>query len=178
MKLVNIHEGIDSTLLIIQNLLKAKHNFPSIQVIKDYGDLPQIECYPGQLNQVFMNLLRNAIDAMIEKYDSCQHEKKQGNNHQGDNAEYYPTITITTECLESEKVAIRIKDNGLGIPENIMSRIFDPFFTTKQVGDGTGLGLAISYQIIVEQHRGKLQCFSESGKGTEFVIKIPQQQRE
>ncbi|MGL4378359.1 MAG: sensor histidine kinase, partial [Microcoleaceae cyanobacterium] len=89
---------------------------------------------------------------------------------------YYPTITIITECLESEEVAIRIKDNGLGIPENIISRIFDPFFTTKQVGDGTGLGLAISYQIVVDQHRGKLQCFSELGKGTEFVIKIPQRQ--
>ncbi|MEY3866847.1 MAG: hypothetical protein RLZZ338_738 [Cyanobacteriota bacterium] len=176
MKFVNIHEGIDSTLLIIQNLLKAKHNFPGIQVIKDYGDLPQIECYPGQLNQVFMNLLRNAIDAMIEKYDSFQHGKKQENNHQGDKADYYPTITIITECLESEEVAIRIKDNGLGIPENIISRIFDPFFTTKQVGDGTGLGLAISYQIVVDQHRGKLQCFSELGKGTEFVIKIPQRQ--
>jgi PAS domain S-box-containing protein len=176
MKLVNVHEGIDSTLLIIQNLLKAKHNFPGIQVIKDYGNLPLIECYPGQLNQVFMNLLRNAIDAMIEKHQNFQQRKKEENNNQDNPSEYYPTITITTQCLESEKVAIRIKDNGLGIPENIMSRIFDPFFTTKQVGDGTGLGLAISYQIVVDQHRGKLQCFSELGKGTEFVIKIPQRQ--
>ncbi|HLO87327.1 MAG TPA: PAS domain S-box protein [Nostocaceae cyanobacterium] len=160
-KEVDIHGGLDSTLMILHNRLKAKQDHPEIKVIKDYAQLPVIECYPGQLNQVFMNLLSNAIDAL----------EVLGKNHQGQ-------ICIRTEMLDSNWIAIRIIDNGMGIPEEIIGKLFDPFFTTKEVGKGTGLGLSISYQIVVNKHQGKLYCNSVLGERTEFVIEIPIKQTE
>ncbi len=163
MKRVDIHEGIESTLLILQHRLKATPSRPAIEVIKEYGDFPNIECYAGQLNQVFMNLLANAIDA-LEEYNSKRSSK-----------EIYAspnTIRIGTSAT-SETATIRIADNGMGINQEVIRKLFDPFFTTKPVGKGTGLGLSISYQIIVEKHRGKLQCISAPGEGAEFVIEIP-----
>ncbi|MCC5636737.1 PAS domain S-box protein [Nostoc sp. CHAB 5844] len=159
-KAVDIHEGIDSTLMILQNRLKEKPEFPKIHVCKEYGNLPLVECYAGQLNQVFMNILANAIDAI------------EG----GIGQEQLPTITIRTSLIDSEWVKISIADNGIGMPEQIQKQIFNPFFTTKPVGKGTGMGMSISYQIITEKHAGKLECYSTPGQGTEFVMMIPIQQ--
>ncbi|MEH2191489.1 MAG: ATP-binding protein [Nostoc sp.] len=162
-KLVDIHEGIDSTLVILQSRLQNHQSGESINIIKEYGDLPQVECYAGLLNQVFMNILANAIDA-IEESLVISHPSlvtKEGK------------ICIRTQLTNDSQVIIGISDNGLGIPESLQKRLFDPFFTTKPVGKGTGLGLSISYQIIVEKHGGHLQCISDLGKGTEFTIKIP-----
>jgi signal transduction histidine kinase len=156
-KPVDIHEGIDSTLLILGHRTKAQFQFTGVEIIKDYGDLPTVQCYPSQLNQVFMNLIVNAIDAL--------EELEQKTNW----------IKISTECITNETVVIRIADNGGGIPENIIEKLFDPFFTTKAVGKGTGLGLSISYQIITERHGGRLRCESIVGQGTEFIIEIPVQ---
>ncbi|MBD2409174.1 hypothetical protein FACHB389_24405 [Nostoc calcicola FACHB-389] len=153
---VDIHQGIDSTLMILHNRLKGKPNHPEISVIKEYGKLPLIECYPGQLNQVFMNLLANAIDALEDSFVGEQGQ-----------------IRIGTEVCDSQWAIIRISDNGIGIPQEILPKLFDPFFTTKDVGKGTGLGLSISYQIVVEKHHGSLSCNSIPGQGSEFVIKIP-----
>ena len=237
-KEVNIHEGIDSTLMILQPRLKAQPNRPAIEVIRQYGQLPLVECYPGQLNQVLMNLLANAIDALEDKELTIKNpeleignweseiqnskleivNRKSGSGHWaveirhqslGDLEEEYtakktkirtkdlklktqnsklypipnsqfpilnsqfPTIRIRTEAIADDWVAIRIADNGSGMPEEVRSKLFDPFFTTKPVGKGTGLGLSISYQIIVEQHGGRLNCWSEPGQGTEFAIEIP-----
>ncbi|MHC5777198.1 GAF domain-containing protein [Nostoc sp.] len=164
MKPVNIHEGIDSTLLILQHRLKAKPESPDIKIVKEYGDLPLIECYAGPLNQVFMNVLSNAIDA-LEDYSESQ-SKSHSNQ-----------ITISTALGEMEgnvkSVVIRIADNGPGIPEPLKARICDPFFTTKPVGKGTGLGLSISYQIVVDKHGGVFKCDSQPGLSTEFWIEIP-----
>ncbi|MBE9005476.1 PAS domain S-box protein [Fortiea sp. LEGE XX443] len=171
-KEVNIHEGIDSTLMILQNRLKATSVHPDIKVVKQYANLPLVECLAGQLNQVFMNILANAIDALEERDQKRSYQECENNPS---------TITICTEIDNSEKdssiplIIIRIADNGLGISEEIKNRLFDPFFTTKTVGKGTGLGLSISYQIVVERHQGKLECYSTFGEGTEFVISIPQQ---
>ena len=167
MKPVNIHEGIDSTLVILQSQLKAKPNSSSIQVIKEYGDLPQIECYAGQLNQVFMNLLSNAIYAL-------NHDDKERSPEQIKNEPR--TITIATSMLNREWVRISFKDNGPGMTSDVRSRLFNPFFTTKPLGDGTGLGLSISYQIVVDKHGGDLKCFSQPDRGAEFVIEIPVKQ--
>jgi two-component system, NtrC family, sensor kinase len=156
-KAVDIHEGIDSTLLILQHRLKATSTRPEILVVRDYGVLPHVECYAGQLNQVFMNLLINAIDAVEEVH--AQQTCGQ--------------ITILTSLVNAHWIEIAIADNGGGIPESIQSQIFNPFFTTKPVGKGTGLGLAISYQIICEKHGGKFNCSSSINKGTEFTIQIP-----
>ncbi|NES65282.1 MAG: HAMP domain-containing protein, partial [Okeania sp. SIO2D1] len=145
----DLHIGIDSTLLILSHRLKK-----GIKVIKNYGDLPLVECYPAQLNQVFMNIISNAIDAMLES----DIQPKQ--------------IVIQTEKVPEDKVMVKIKDNGLGIPLEVKEKIFDPFFTTKSVGKGTGLGLSICYQII-EKHRGSIEVISEQGKGTEFAIALP-----
>ncbi|MEG4857551.1 ATP-binding protein [Microcoleus sp. K1-B6] len=168
-KEVDIHQGIDSTLLILQHRLKARHEHPEIKVIRDYGDLPLVECYAGQLNQVFMNILANAIDALEEintQQIACAIEK-------------HPCcITISTSVVDSQWVKIAIADNGNGIPESIQTQIFNPFFTTKPVGKGTGMGMAISYQIITEKHGGTLRCFSTPEKGTEFEICIPVQQQQ
>ncbi|MBE9201992.1 MULTISPECIES: PAS domain S-box protein [unclassified Nodularia (in: cyanobacteria)] len=155
-KQVDIHDGLDSTLMILQNRLKAQPDHPGILVIKEYGKIPAVQCYPGQLNQVFMNILSNAIDALEENFVGEQRQ-----------------IHISTELLHNNLVTICIADNGLGIPQKILSKLFDPFFTTKDVGKGTGLGLSISYQIIVDKHRGNLSCHSIPGEGAKFIIEIP-----
>ncbi|MFQ4142846.1 response regulator [Chlorogloeopsis sp. ULAP02] len=160
MKAVDIHECIDSTVMILGHRLKAQSNRLAIQVIREYGNLPLVECYPGQLNQVFMNIISNAIDALeIIK----------------DNTQSSPTIHLRTQT-EGDRVIICIADNGPGMTKEIKQRIFDPFFTTKPVGIGTGMGLAISYQIVTERHRGSLYCVSQPGQGTEFAIVIPVKQ--
>jgi len=163
-KEVNIHEGIESTLLILQHRLKAKVNCPPTSVIRAYGDLPLVECHPGQLNQVFMNILTNAIDALEESNMDRTYQAIEARPNQ---------ITIRTAVIDAEWVEIAIADNGPGIPEEIRQHIFDPFFTTKPIGKGTGMGMSISYQIIIEKHGGKLNCFSTVGKGSEFAIQIP-----
>jgi signal transduction histidine kinase len=161
----NIHEGIDSTILILQHRLKANHNRPEIKVIKKYGEIPLIRCYLGQLNQVFMNIIANAIDALEESNGERTFLEIQANPN---------IITIKTEMTEDKQSAvIKIKDNGKGIPEEVRSRIFDHLFTTKSVGKGTGLGLSISRQIVEETHGGTLSCESVLGQGTEFTISIP-----
>ncbi|MEG3859243.1 CBS domain-containing protein [Microcoleus sp. herbarium12] len=174
-KLVDIHEGIDSTLLILQHRLKAQGAHPGIQIIKQYGSLPGIECCTGQLNQVFMNILGNSIDALDEAIQKGQWGKGNGKNPLPSIPNYpaLPAITIRTEVVGGGFVAIRISDNGGGIPEEIRRQLFDPFFTTKPVGKGTGLGLSISYHLVVEKHGGRLNCVSEVGLGTEFAIEIP-----
>ena len=163
-KQVNIHDGIDSTLMILQHRLKEMSNLPQIQVLKNYEEIPQIECYSGQLNQVFMNIFSNSIDALQECYEQKSIQEINENP---------PEIRIQTAVLNHDWVTIRIADNGTGINEEVKLKLFDPFFTTKDIGKGTGLGLSISYGIIVEKHGGNIFCNSEVGKGTEFVIQIP-----
>lgn len=184
MKLVNIHEGIDSTLLILQDRLKAKPGQPAVQIIKNYGDLPEVECYPGQLNQVFMNILSNAIDALHEYDDErCKSNFTVESRSTSDSsllelsAPESSTITLFTEVVNFDWIIISIKDNGPGISDSVKSRIFDPFFTTKPVGKGTGLGLSISYQIVTQKHGGRLKCISQPGQGTNFLIEIPIKQK-
>ncbi|MEG3897355.1 MULTISPECIES: PAS domain S-box protein [unclassified Microcoleus] len=164
MKAVNIQEGIDSTLMILQHRLKAKHNHPEIEVIKEYGKLPLVECYAGQLNQVFMNILSNALDA-LEESDARRSADEMRQNPS--------IISIKTEMPKPDRVLVRIADNGPGMTETVRNRLFDPFFTTKPVGKGTGMGLSISYQIITDRHGGSLQCTSSPGQGAEFAIEIP-----
>ena len=157
-KAVDLHEGLDSTLMILQSQLKGDPTRPQIEVIKNYGILPSVECYPGKLNQVFMNIFGNAIDALVDQYCLIpDHSSK---------------ISIETKS-QGENIHIIISDNAGGIPEALQSKLFDPFFTTKPVGKGTGLGLSISYQIIVENHNGKLLCHSTIDHGTTFTIVIP-----
>ncbi|AVH73138.1 ATP-binding protein [Nostoc sp. 'Lobaria pulmonaria (5183) cyanobiont'] len=163
-KNVDIHEGIDSTLMILQHRLKAKPEQPEIEVIKDYGTVPPVECYAGQLNQVFMNILVNAIDALEENNTKRTYQEIKDNPSQ---------IKIRTSVVNSMWLEVAIADNGVGISKEFQQRIFDPFFTTKPIGKGTGMGMSISYQIITEKHGGKLECFSTPGKGTEFIIQIP-----
>ncbi|OLP19585.1 hypothetical protein BST81_04805 [Leptolyngbya sp. 'hensonii'] len=171
MKPVDIHEGIDSTLLILQNRLKDQPGRPPITILKGYANLPRVECYPGQLNQVFMNILANAIDALEGTSEPDEHGQISWSA-----AHPSPTITIRTEFLSPDRVLIRIADNGPGMNEETRKRLFDPFFTTKPVGKGTGLGLSISYQIVTEKHKGALRCVSEPEHGAEFQIEIPIQQ--
>jgi two-component system, NtrC family, sensor kinase len=168
LKVANIHEGIESTLLILQYRLKHKQDLPAIEVIRNYGNLPLIQCYPGQLNQVLINIIGNAIDALEEVNTQRTHEEIKKNPSQ---------IVISTNVSNSQLVEIAIADNGMGMSEKIKNRVFDPFFTTKPVGKGTGLGMAISYQIITERHGGELKCFSTLGQGTEFIIQIPIKQK-
>ena len=149
---VDIHDGLDSTLMILQNQFKKQSNSPEIQIIKEYNKLPCVECYAGQLNQVFMNIIVNAIDA-LEKVPN-------------------PQIKISTESQENFAI-IRIADNGMGINPEVQNKIFNPFFTTNSVGKGTGLGLSTCYQIIVDKHQGKLECHSNPEFGTEFLISLP-----
>ncbi|MEG3973435.1 PAS domain S-box protein [Microcoleus sp. herbarium8] len=163
-KAANIHEGIDNTLIILHNKLRARSEYPEITIIKDYGELPLIECYAGQLNQVFMNLASNSIDALE---DACNQKKRAGDS------DWTPTITIRTEALNENSICIKIADNAIGMTEDVRSQLFDPFFTTKPLGKGTGLGLSISYRIIVEKHGGTLTCSSVLGEGTEFAIELP-----
>ncbi|AFY36421.1 ATP-binding sensor histidine kinase [Calothrix sp. PCC 7507] len=155
-KAVDIHSGIDSTLLILQHRLHNNSKHPEIAVVKKYGQLPLANCYASALNQVFMNIINNAIDALEVSEENSQ-----------------PTITIQTEFTEAKKVIIRIADNGIGMSNSVQNKIFNPFFTTKPVGSGTGLGLSTSYSIVVEKHKGKLSCISAPGEGTEFIIEIP-----
>ena len=153
MKKSDIHEGLDNTLLILNHRLNL-----GVEIIKEYGSIPLVDCYPAQLNQVFMNILSNAIDALLER----THATKQ--------------IIIQTKTLAPHQVQVKIRDNGIGIPPDIQSKLFDPFFTTKPVGKGTGLGLSISYQIVIEKHKGNIDVSSELGRGTEFTIEIPIEQ--
>ncbi len=173
MKAVNLHDGIDSTLMILQHRFKAKSDRLGIEVIKYYGNLPQVECYAGQLNQVFMNVLSNAIDSLESSFITNVLEQSLLNNQK---LLTTPTITIHTEQIDNYQVEIRIADNGPGMPESVQQRLFDLFFTTKPVGKGTGMGLSISYQIVTEKHGGSLLCRSELGQGAEFIIRVPIQQ--
>lgn len=174
-KQVSIHDGIDSTLMILQNRTKARHDRPEIEIFKEYANLPVIDCYAGQLNQVFMNILVNAIDALEEAVT------------QNSAIDWHPRITIRTEYLQAAEpgsssnfstpaIRITIEDNGTGMPEAVKARIFDPFYTTKPIGKGTGMGMSISYQIITQKHGGTLTCHSIPGTGTQFVIQIPADQ--
>jgi PAS domain S-box-containing protein len=163
MKEINIHDGLESTLMILQNRLGATPEHREIEVIREYGDLPPVECYAGELNQVFMNILNNAIDALEERESTMSLEEIAVNPSY---------IKISTVQAEKE-VLIKIADNGLGMPETVRNRLFDPFFTTKAVGKGTGMGLSICYQIITQRHGGKIDCISTAGVGTEFMITIP-----
>ncbi|MBD2500197.1 hybrid sensor histidine kinase/response regulator [Anabaena azotica] len=164
----NIHEGLDSTILILKHRLKSVGSRANIEIKKDYGNLPLINCFPGQLNQVFMNILANAIDALDESFNSNYADDTQAL------ITHIPQIIIQTMLSEDKSQAvIKIRDNGLGMSQENKARIFDSLFTTKPVGKGTGLGLSISQQIIVQKHGGKLEVNSELGKGAEFIINIP-----
>jgi signal transduction histidine kinase len=169
MKPIDLHEGIESTLLILQNRLQPQNNSIAVEVIKNYGDLPPVICYAAQMNQVFMNVLNNAIDSLESRYANDALENSVMFGEITDN----PQICIRTRVVNDSSIEIRIADNGCGIPEGMESRIFEPFFTTKQPGQGTGLGLSVSYQIIVEKHGGQIKCVSEPGQGCEFCIEIP-----
>lgn len=163
-KSVDIHEGIDSTLMILQHRLKATAKRPEIQILKQYAPLPLVECCPGQLNQVLMNLLVNGIDALEQAHQDRSAEERLAQP---------PTIWIQTQLSKPGSIRLTIADNGLGMSETVQARLFDPFFTTKPVGKGTGLGLSISYQIVTKKHHGKIWCDSTPGKGTKFVIQVP-----
>ncbi|MEO0685076.1 MAG: ATP-binding protein, partial [Cyanobacteria bacterium J06649_11] len=156
-KEVDIHQGINNTLLILQHRLTNNQNQSEIQIKKQYSQVPLIQCYPGKLNQVFLNILGNAIDAVNEFRTSDK----------------LAEISISTQVIDEDWVRISIADNGMGINQEVQTKIFDPFFTTKPVGKGTGLGLSVSYQIIVDTHKGKISCESELGKGTKFIVEIP-----
>ncbi|MEZ2239551.1 PAS domain S-box protein [Microcoleus sp.] len=172
MKPINLHEGIDSTLLILNHRLKGKGEIPPIQIIKEYGDLPTVECFSGPINQVFMNILSNAIDALDDWNQQRGLAESRGNPSQ---------IKISTKLRDTvgdrfpapNFVEITITDSGPGMSEEVKQHIFDSFFTTKPIGKGTGMGLSISHQIVVEKHQGELDCISELGKGTTFIISIP-----
>ncbi|MBD1898197.1 HAMP domain-containing histidine kinase [Coleofasciculus sp. FACHB-129] len=164
MKPVNIHDGLDSTLLILNNRLKSKADYPGIQIVKEYGKLPPVECYAGQMNQAFINVLSSVIDA-LEEYD-----------HKRSPEEIYfsrSTIRIYTEVTDRGFVTIQIIDNGPGIAEEVRPHLFDPFFTPKTKGKGTKVRLSLSYQIVVDKHGGQMQCISAPGHGTKFIIVIP-----
>lgn len=161
---INLHDGLESALLLLQHRFVEKANRPAIQLERDYGDLPAVECYAGQLNQVFMHLLTNAVDAIEEAWRASSPPT------------WLPEIVIKTQVLTGDRVRIQIQDTGLGIPEAVRSRIFDPFFTTKPIGVGTGLGLSTSYQIIQVQHGGLLAESRQEGR-TKFTIEIPLSQR-
>jgi len=158
----DLHESIDSTVLILRNRLTSQINRRDIQVVKKYGKLPAVECYAGQINQVFMNLLTNAIDALDE---AAQNQP-----------DAVLKISISTELAGPDRVRVRIADTGAGMTVQIKEQMFEQFFTTKEIGKGTGLGLSIVYKILVENHRGTLRCESEPSKGTEFIIELPVQQ--
>ncbi|MEH2265944.1 hybrid sensor histidine kinase/response regulator [Nostoc sp.] len=162
-KLANLHEGLESTLLILGHRFKRNAHHPAIQLIKEYGDLPLIECFPGEINQVFMNLISNAIDAIEESHKT----KKVDPLHQ-----YYGVIKVKTEVI-GEQVILIVADNGSGIENADQIKIFDAFYTTKPVGKGTGLGLSIAYQIVVNNHHGKITYHSKPGEGIEFIVELP-----
>lgn len=153
---VDIHDGLENSLLLLEHRLPKGGDVPEIAIVKNYGNLPSVNCYANQLNQVFLHMLTNAIDILTTS---------QTDGH--------PEIHITTEMLDEQTARIRIADNGAGMSESVRKKIFDPFFTTKPVGQGTGLGLSVSYQIVTELHKGQLQCYSQPGQGSEFTIDIP-----
>lgn len=154
----DLHEGMDSTLVLLKHRLKDQGNRGEIEVIKHYGNLPEVDCYPGPMNQVFMNLFANAIDALEEAWEKDQRSLK---------------IQIDTEVCHDDTIIIQIADNALGMTENVRQNLFQPLFTTKSIGKGTGLGLSIAQQIVVDKHSGKLLCDSTVGNGTEFRVEIP-----
>lgn len=160
-KPVNLHEGIESTLTLLRQRLQQEGRKWEIKVEKNYGNLPAITCYASLMNQVFLNILNNAIDALESRWETSE------------NISVSPTIWITTTETDRQSIIIKIKDNGIGVPENIRAQLFNPFFTTKPVGKGSGLGLLTSYQIVVEKHQGILTYQSQIGEGTEFCIEIP-----
>ena len=155
LKKVDIHKGIDSSLMILEHQLQTTEKYQQIKVIKEYGQLPDVTCYPGQLNQALMNILANAIDALHDSYANG------------------PQIRIRTEVLDGKWITVNIADNAFGMTEEVRNKLFDFFFTTKPVGKNAGIGLSISYQIVVEKHGGQLSCISIPGEGAEFIIKIP-----
>lgn len=163
-QLFDVSDGLENTLLLLQHRLPAQDGRRDIKVVKEYGNLPQVECYAGQLNQAFLNILNNAIDALDLSF---------AEGEGSENRQFKPQISLRTKVVDNKRIAIEIADNGTGMSDEVRSRIFEPFFTTKPVGQGSGLGLAVSYEIVVQQHKGELQCFSEPGKGTEFRIEIP-----
>jgi signal transduction histidine kinase len=161
----NLHEGLDSTLMILKYRLNANEHRPAIQISQEYGELPYVACFPGQLNQVFMNILANAIDVFDEMAQQSSYEALK---------EHPQTITIQTAVLpEQDAIEIRIGDNGTGISDDVKPRIFDYLFTTKGIGKGTGLGLAIARQIVEEKHGGAIDVSSTLGQGTIFTIRLP-----
>jgi signal transduction histidine kinase len=165
----DLHEGLDSTLLILKHRLKGNGSRPAIGIVKQYGNLHPVTGYAGQLNQVFMNILANAIDAMEEANRGQDYAYLAVHPNQ---------ITLTTEAIEQDdqlEVVVRIRDNGVGMTESVKQRIFEHLFTMKPVGKGTGLGLAIVQQIVVEKHRGRVEVNTALGEGTEFVIYLPQE---
>jgi signal transduction histidine kinase len=187
-KEVNIHHGIDSVLMILEHKLCDSRDNTKIQVIKEYGEIPLVICYPSELNQVFLNILTNSVDTLKKKFQlvNLQSLQQASTTSIDDNqneivqaktlikeVDETPTISIKTEVNSQNKVVVTITDNGLGVPEDIRRKIFDPFFTTKEIGKGTGLGLSVSYQIIVEKHEGKLWFDSIVGEGSMFVMEIP-----
>jgi len=159
----DLHEGIDSTLLILKHRLKANERRPAIEIIKEFGQLPEVKCFPGQINQVFMNLIANAIDAVEETNEGRSYDEVEKNPNR---------IILHTE-VKGENAVISIKDNGKGMTDEVKDKVFDHLFTTKPVGKGTGLGLSISRQIITEKHGGKILCETAPGEGTVFAIEIP-----
>ena len=163
LKSVDVHQGLENTLVILQHRLKASGDRAEVKVVRSYSDLPLLECYAGQLNQVFTNILANSIDALEEK-------RKRASDGALEDA---PEITIETKRVGLDRICISIADNGEGMPESVRNRVFDPFFTTKDIGVGTGLGMSISYQIVSERHRGQLSCDSGLGQGTRFEIELP-----
>jgi signal transduction histidine kinase/HAMP domain-containing protein len=168
MKPVDLHEGIESTLVILQSQLKEQDHRPAIEIIREYGKLPLLECYAGQLNQVFMNILVNAIDAIDTKMFT--RAKSEGSVK----IKTQETLSIKIRTThEDNYIFVRFSDNGIGMSEQTQGKLFDPFFTTKAVGKGTGLGLSVSYQIVTEQHQGQIYCSSEFGTGSEFVLQLP-----
>ncbi|MEN8446677.1 MAG: ATP-binding protein, partial [Cyanobacteria bacterium J06555_13] len=170
MKTVNLNDGLESTLLMLSHRLTAQPGYPDIEVIKSYGRLPAINCFASEINQVFMNIIGNALDGIQEKMMS-QNVNASGGIDEGAIA-FSPQIRIQTQTQDNHCI-VKISNNGALIPKDIQAKIFDPFFTTKAVGQGTGLGLSISYHIITKQHNGKIECQSTPHTGTEFVIRLP-----
>ncbi|MDY7024097.1 MAG: ATP-binding protein, partial [Cyanobacteriota bacterium] len=161
----DIHEGLDSTLLILKHRLKAKDTRPEVEIIKNYGKVPEIQGFPGQLNQVFMNIIANAVDVFDEMSESIKFEELKAHSCK--------IYIYTSTTPDNQQAIIKIKDNGCGMPEEVRDKIFDHLFTTKAVGKGTGLGLSIARQIVEEKHGGSLSCFSQIDQGTEFIMELP-----
>jgi signal transduction histidine kinase len=163
-ELTNLHEGLETTLLILQPRLKATQFRPEISIQKHYSDIPAVECFPGEINQVFMNLIANAIDAIDERCEQFSFDQNQATPD---------TITLRTE-IQQDRVHIRVADSGIGLSEQVQSEVFKTFYTTKPVGKGTGLGLSISAQIVIDHHRGELTCYPlASDRGAEFRVELP-----